>query len=91
MNDDTDTSSQGCSSEQRLAAAGILKDLLREEELGEDQNPESSPIRKPLFSTVCLICSALMIHYSPTFRIESVRDLQIQILTILLIHNTPLP
>ncbi|GFF68890.1 hypothetical protein IFM62136_07426 [Aspergillus lentulus] len=61
--DDADSSSQGCWSEQRLAAAATLKSLLGEE-LGEGHTKAAVLHR-------VLICSGLMIHYSPTLRIKS--------------------
>ncbi|KAF4227758.1 hypothetical protein CNMCM8980_002205 [Aspergillus fumigatiaffinis] len=60
--DDADSSSQGCWSEQRLAAATTLKSLLGE--LGEGHTKAAVLHR-------VLICSGLMIHYSPTLRIKS--------------------
>lgn len=61
--DDADSSSQGCWSEQRLAAAATLKSLLGEE-LGEGHTKTAVLHR-------VLLCSGLMIHYSPTLRIKS--------------------
>jgi hypothetical protein len=61
--DDADSSSQGCWSEKRLAAAATLKSLLGEE-LGEGHTKAAVLHR-------VLICSGLMIHYSPTLRIKS--------------------
>jgi hypothetical protein len=59
----TKDSSQGCWSEKRLAAAATLRSLLGEE-LGEGHTKAAVHHR-------VLICSGLMIHYSPTLRIKS--------------------
>ncbi|GFF54969.1 hypothetical protein IFM51744_08508 [Aspergillus udagawae] len=63
MNDDADSSSQGCLSEHILAAAETLKSLLGAER-GEAHTKAAVLHRM-------LICSGLMIYYSPTLRIKS--------------------